>query len=157
MPSEMVDWIRDIVAKGIRRPGSPENLATEDFLAKKIEEFGLTDIRREPVDVHYWASTEVALLLGEHRKQIPCCGVPYTAWSPAEGIEAEAVSIGHGSAAELDAVDLDGRIAVMELRFGTLSVPALRSGAHFVHDPHDTIPNGTLHCANGLIENFPAY
>ncbi len=45
MQSEMVGWIREIVALGVRRPGSPENLATEQYLAEKFREFGLTDVR----------------------------------------------------------------------------------------------------------------
>ena len=156
MQSEMVGWIRDIVALGVRRPGSPEDLATEQYLAEKLREFGLTDIRLEPVPVHHWHPAETELSLAEGGRQIPCFAVPYTAWSPAAGIEAPAVFIGQGSAAELDAVDLQGRLAVMAVRFGTLSAAALTAGSHFVHDPWQTIPDGPLHCANWLIENFPA-
>ncbi len=157
MQSDMVGWIREIVALGVRRPGSPENLATEQYLVAKFQEFGLADIHLEPVDVHHWDPAETELSVAENGRQIPCFAVPYTAWSPAAGIDAPAAFIGQGSAAELDAVNLKGRLAVMEMEFGTLSATALTAGSHFVHDPQQTIPDGPLHCANWLIQNFPAY
>ena len=157
MPTDMVNWIREIVSLGVRRPGSPQNLATEQYLAERFLEFGLPDIHAEPVDVHHWEPVTTKLSFAESGRTIPCFAVPYTAWSPAEGIEAPVALIGQGSADEMDAVDLEGRIAVMQLRFGMLDATSLTAGAHFVHDPQQTIPEGPLHCANWLIENFPAY
>jgi len=154
---EMQDWIQEIVALGIRRPGSPENLATENYLAQKFTEFGLTDIRHEPVPVNDWAPENVELAVAETGELIDCFAVPYTAWTPEEGIEAEVVSIGNGSEAELDAVDLKGKLAVLDVRFSVLTGEALRSGSHFVHDPDQSIPDGPWHVANWLIENFLAY
>ena len=157
MPTEMLDWISEIVALGVRRPGSPANLATEQYLAGRFQEFGLSDVRLEPVDVNYWAPSGSELTPTDEGTAIPCFSVPYTEWTAADGIEAEAVLVGSGSADELNAVDLTGRIAVLDVRFGELSGGAMKAGAHFVHDSQESIPDGPLHCANWLIQNFPAY
>lgn len=157
MPDVMMNWIREIVSLGIRRPGSPENLATERYLADQFQEFGLCDIHFEPVDVNYWNLDQSELLVAESHQQIPCFSVPYTAWTPEEGIEAESVFIGTGSAEEIGKQELEGKIAVMNLRFGDLSASALSENAHFINDPKQSIPDGSLHCANWLITNFPAY
>ncbi len=157
MCTDMQNWIQEIVAFGVRRPGSPENLAAEQYLVQKFKEFGLADTHCEPVPVNYWASQSVELSVVKSGKKIDCFAVPYTAWTSAEGIEAEAVYIGNGSEAELDAVDLTGKLAVFDVRFSMLSGAMLRSGSHFVHDPGQTIPDGPMHVANWLIENFAAY
>ncbi len=157
MPETMMNWIREIVSLGIRRPGSPEDLATEQYLADKFQEFGLSDIRFEPVEVNHWDLDESQLLLTGTDQQVPCFSVPYTAWTSGKGIEAASAFIGNGSAEEIDAVDLAGKVAVMNLRFGDLSASALFEGSHFINDPEQTIPDGSLHCANWLIGNFPAY
>lgn len=157
MHSEMLDWIREIVALGVRRPGSPGDLSTERFLARRFEEFGLNDIRLEPVDVNHWSPAETQLTVKDDSATIPCFAVPYTAWTPGEGIEAEAVAVGSGSPEELDAVDLQGRIAVLNVRFGQLALGALTAGAHFVRDEAQDIAEGPPRSTNWLIENFPAY
>jgi hypothetical protein len=57
----------------------------------------------------------------------------------------------------LEGVELRGRIAVLEARFTELTGAALKRGASFVRDAGQTIPDGSLHAANWLIRNFPAY
>ncbi len=153
----MLNWIREIVAFGIRRPGSEENLAVEQYLKERFREFGLSEVHLEEVAVNHWNLTDSQLLIKQDNRQFPCYSVPYTAWTPQEGIEAETLFIGDGSAEELQALELRGKIAVMNLRFGDLSASALKEVACFVNDPRQTIPDGSLHCANWLITNFPAY
>ena len=157
MPTDMQNWIQQIVDLGIRRPGSPENLATEQFLTEKFIEFGLAEIHGEPIPVNYWKPEKVELSVVESDQSIACSAVPYTAWTQPTGITAETVYVGHGSQAELDAVDLKGKLAVLDVKFSVLTGAMLRSGTHFLHDPGDTIPEGPLHVANWLLENFPAY
>ena len=154
MAVDMQNWIKEIVAFGIRRPGSPENLATEDYLVEKFQQFGLVDVKKEPIPVNFWNHQKSELQVAGTGEKITCFSVPYTAWTSSEGITAEAVYIGHGSQAELDAVDLKGKIAVLDVQFSVLSGAMLRSGAHFEYDPEGTIPDGPLHVANWLIVNF---
>jgi hypothetical protein len=67
------------------------------------------------------------------------------------------VFLGEGTREQFDAVEVRGKLAVLDLRFGQFSADLLKSGAHFVHDPAETIPAGTLHAATWLVENFAAY
>ena len=52
------DWIRGLIeqiyAKGVRRPGSPANRWTVEFCAERFREFGLENVRLEPVSLPYW-------------------------------------------------------------------------------------------------------
>lgn len=157
MQRDMLGWIQEIVACGIRRPGSPGGLATEHLLERKFSEFGLADVRREPVPVNHWAPLTAAVHFVDDRRHVPCFSVPYTAWTPAGGIEAELVYLSAGTAADFDAVDVSGKVAVVDMRFGQLSGAALMAGSYFMNDPGQTIPAGPLHTANWLIENFAAY
>ena len=76
----MLNWIRQIVALGIRRPGSPGDLATESFLEQQFRQFGLAEVHREPVPLQYWAPTETSLTLSsDDNRSISSFAVPYTA------------------------------------------------------------------------------
>jgi len=154
---EILDWIREIVALGIRRPGSPENLATEKYLEKKFAEFGLAEVHKESVPVNYWAPEVTELCFSDNGQQIPCFAVPYTAWTSANGIRAPTVYLGEGSLADFEAADLAGKVAVVDLRFGEFSAALLKSRSHFIHDPNQTVPDGPLHTATWIVENFAAY
>ncbi|NOZ40796.1 MAG: M28 family peptidase [Planctomycetes bacterium] len=154
----MLDWIRQIVALGVRRPGSPGDLAAEGFLEQKFQEFGLTEVHREPVPVQYWASTETSLVVpADGDRSIPCFAVPYTAWTDSEGMTAPTVFLQEGTQDNFEAVDVRGKLVVLDVRFGDFSADLLKSASHFVHDPAETIPAGVLHTATWLVENFAAY
>jgi hypothetical protein len=129
MQREMVDWIRDIVTLGIRRPGSPQNLATEQYLAEKFREIGLTDIRLEPVDVHHWDPAETELSIAASDRHIPCFAVPYTAWWPLDRLMA------------VDPYLFGPEPPCDSAPFFTAGIPSVChiSGPLYLFDPHDTI------------------
>lgn len=154
---EMLGWIRRIVGFGTRRPGYPQNLQVEQWLERTFREFGLTEVRREPVPVNCWEPLATALDFPANAIEVPCFPIPYTRWTAAPGIEAPTVFVGEGSPEEFKGLDLCGRIAVANLRFADLPGAALKRGARFIHDANQSIPDGPLHVANWLIRNFPAY
>ena len=154
---EMMDWIEKILTFGIRRPGFPGDLATEDFVAERYSEFGLENVVKEPVPTNCWKSEKVELILGNDKQEVPCTGIPYTAWTPEKGITAEMVFVGEGSPEELEGKDLAGKIVVFDARFGDLSAAMLKQAAIDVFDPDSNIPDGVLHKANWLITNFTSY
>jgi len=127
------------------------------WLEQKLNEFGLANVGREPVPVNCWEPSRTTLCFQSELQDIPCFAIPYTSWTPSGGIAAEAAYLGEGTGADFDAVDVAGKLAVVDARFGELSAAMLRAGAHFVYDPDQTIPDGTLHAANWLITNFAAY
>lgn len=154
---EMLGWIRHIVGFGTRRPGYPQSLQVEQWLEAKFREFRLMEVRREPVPVNCWTPSATALYFPQVAIELPCFPVPYTNWTAASGIEAPTAFVGEGSPEEFQPVDVRGRIAVVNMRFSDLPGAALKRGARFIRDAHQSIPDGPLHVANWLIRNFPAY
>ena len=155
--ASMLEEIERIVSFGIRRPGYEEGLKTEQFMLERFNEIGLSDTRLEPVPVNYWRPAMTRLAIGDPAADIPSFAVPYTGWTAAEGARSGAVYVGVGSDEAFDAADVSGKIVVADMQFGELNATHLKGGSLFIHDPGDTIPDGTLHCANWLIPNFRAY
>lgn len=153
---EMLGWIRQIVGFGTRRPGYPQSLQVEQWLETMLREFGLAEVRREPVPVNYWEPGTAALEFPKDVGEFPCFPIPYTSWTPAAGIEAPTAFVGEGNPEDFQRVDLQGRIAVADMRFAELPGAALKKGSRFICDAHHSIPDGPLHVANWLIQNFQA-
>lgn len=154
---DMLEWIRQIVALGVRRPGAPSDQATEEWLLERFREFSLKDIRTEPVPVNHWAPSQTELCIPNAGQTVSCFPIPYTAWTEEHPAEVPLAYVGAGTEAEFVSQDVGGKLVVAEMQFGDLSATALRNGAHFVYDPNQTIPDGRLHTANWLIANFRAY
>ena len=154
--AEMLAWIRHIVAFGIRRPGYPQSLKVEQWLEEIFGEFGLSNVRREPVPVNYWQPSVTSLTI-EGALRVPCFPVPYTAWTSAAGLEAPLAFLAQGALDDFQSVPVKGRVAVIEMRFGEITGSGLKASSLFVRDRHQSIPDGTLHVANWLIRNFDAY
>ena len=154
---EMLGWIRRIVGFGTRRPGYPQSLQVEQWLEAAFREFGLAEVRREPVPVNCWEPLATSLDFPASAIELPCFPIPYTSWTAASGLEAATVFVGEGSPEEFQRVDVRGRIAVADMRFADFSGTALKRGAKFIQDANQSIPDGPLHVANWMIRNFPAY
>lgn len=155
--SAMLATIARIVEFGTRRPGYPQSLQVENWLEATMREAGLCEVRREPVPVNCWQPSTASLATAPGGVELPCFPIPYTAWTSPAGLDAPTAFLGAGSAEDFQRVELRGHIAVLEARFAELTSAALKQGAFFVRDPHQTIPDGPLHVANWLIRNFPAY
>lgn len=153
----MLGWIRRIVSFGTRRPGYPQSLQVEQWLESKFREFGLAEVRREPVPVNYWEPAVTSIRFPANGLELPCFPVPYTNWTAAEGLVAKLAFVGEGRSEEFQGLELRGRIAVAAMRFAELPGAALKRGARFVLDANQSVPDGPIHVANWLIQNFPAY
>jgi len=154
---EMLGWIRRIVGFGTRRPGYPQSLQVEQWLEAQFHEFGLTDVRAEPVPVNCWQPSATALEFAAGAVELPCFPIPYTAWTSPEGVEAPTAFVGEGSPDEFQRANVRGQIVVADMKFADLPGGALKKGAQFVRDAKGSIPDGPLHVANWLIRNFAAY
>src|SRR5512140_464025 len=96
--SQMMATIQRIVGFGVRRPGYAQSLAVERWLEAAWQEAGLTEVRREPVPVNCWEPSRTVLTTAESALGVPCFPIPYTAWTPAAGLDAQAVFLGSGTA-----------------------------------------------------------
>src|SRR5258707_1172212 len=70
--AEMLAWIRSIVTFGIRRPGYSQSLQVEHWLGKTLREFGLTEVRQEPVPVNCWEPSVTTTTFARRALELPC-------------------------------------------------------------------------------------
>jgi AraC-like DNA-binding protein len=112
--AEMITWIEEVVAQGIRRPGYPADRWTEEFIFDKFEEFGLESVRFEPVESSFWKDgpSRLSLRVNDETVEIECFPVPLSEPIRVEGSLAMWNPTEPGTVA--------GKIAVYELRFGAL-------------------------------------
>ncbi|HVN63101.1 MAG TPA: M28 family peptidase [Candidatus Binataceae bacterium] len=84
-------WIEKVFARGVRRPGYPADLWTEQFCLEQFRDFGLENVRLEPVKLPYWEPIETALIVnvGGRELRLPCFALPHSATT--DGLEAALV------------------------------------------------------------------
>jgi hypothetical protein len=76
-------WIAEQAALGPRRPGSPAGHRQEDQLAEKLVSFGYSSVRKEPIPLTYWDTTEARLLVTSPQgtRELDCFPIPYAAFT----------------------------------------------------------------------------
>jgi hypothetical protein len=114
----MYGWIEEVVDQGIRRPGYPADEWAEGYIRDAFEEFGLSDVRLQPVTAEKWEPTEWSLEVtaGGQTKTLDCFPVPYS--KPTDGLEAELVTYN-----QADHAAMSGKVAIGNV--GLVTVPAL--------------------------------
>ena len=80
---EMMKWIEMIFKQGIRRPGYPADVWTEQWILQQFQNLGLKDIRASPVQIKKWESlgSHLEIWLNEKPEakfHIPCFPMPYS-------------------------------------------------------------------------------
>lgn len=112
--AEMLQWIEEVVAQGIRRPGYPADQWAEEFIFQKFESLGLESVRFEPVDSSFWKDryAELSVEADPNAVAIECFPVPLSEPTRTEG------PLALWDPADPSAVA--GKLAVYDLRFGSL-------------------------------------
>lgn len=132
---ELFRWVEAQSAFGPRRPGSAAGRANEDFIFSKLKDFGLSDVRREPIAVTHWDIEGQSLTVAG--RQIESFGIPYTALTSPEGVRATLV---HARSNDFRGSDRwRGRIVVAEVGFPPINASLLRKIALGEYDPHDAL------------------
>jgi len=109
------------------------------------------------VPVNCWQPSATSMTFDHGALELPCFPIPYTAWTRPAGLDSPMAFLGEGRPEDFQGIELRGRIAVFDARFGQLTGSALKQGSFFVRDAHQSVPDGPLHVANWLIRNFDAY
>lgn len=123
---EMLEWIRLVVDRGIRRPGTAADLWTEQWAAQMLRSFGIDDVALEPVPVTAW---QVATHhLSVDGVELPHFPVPYSA-AAVDGVTAPIVLFADG------ANDVRGAIALVDVELTRLPQAWLATQATAIHDP----------------------
>lgn len=132
---QMMGWIEEICAQGIRRPGYPADRWVEQWAADRFREFGFEDVRLEPVPVPGWQVDSHSLevwpagdgVRGAAAELLPSFPLPFSASAP-DGVTAPVVPFDGTN-------DARGAVALVDLAFSQLPQTIARDLATAVHDP----------------------
>jgi len=161
LPSQerMMGWVQELCRTPHRRPGTTEGHRAERYVADQFRRIGLRDVRVEPVPIQVWQPRRWRLTVTSGRREcdIPCFYVPYTAFTPPDGIRAPLVYLADGAPDAIAKADLAGKIAVFDMRFQRLPLDALKAVAFHVEDPNATFAPGEWQWAAWWRPNWAAY
>jgi hypothetical protein len=151
--TDMLGWVEEVVAQGIRRPGYPADQWTEEFIFQKFVALGLESVRFEPVESTFWKDSHAELLVGTDPNSvaIDCFPVPLSEPIRVQSEMARWDRAAPGAVA--------GKIAVYDIKFDSLpaefpvlqrradagsssSSPDALVDAGWAFDPDGTFPNG---------------
>jgi Peptidase family M28 len=138
IPAEdtIYNWIQAVFDQGIRRPGYPaDNWATE-FARDRFAEFGLENVRLEPVQLPFWdPGTWFLHAWPEGDKsasfEIKCFPLPHSA--PAPGLESELAAYDPTQPAAVA-----DKIALYDVPLMRMPHKVLAGLASWHYDPYDT-------------------
>ncbi|WP_313693841.1 M28 family metallopeptidase [Halorarum halobium] len=116
-------FLTDLTAIGNRMGGSEGEARAAALVAEAFEDAGLDRVRERPFAVNEWrrGTTDLHLVSPDGR-EFEAIALPY---SPAGEVSGELVDVGYGTPAEIDEVDVEGKVAV-----ASTTTP---SGGRFVH------------------------
>lgn len=138
-PAELKTWVKQQADMGPRRPGSAAGHQNEEFLLEKLKEFGLENVRKEPVSITHWEAEEYSLAVGEEGQLEPthCFYIPYTRMisepeltAPMLWIDQKTLSVPKNCA---------GKIVVTEVTFPPFAPEMLLKYGMDHFDPDDNI------------------
>lgn len=124
--SDILAWIEEIFAGGVRRPAYEADRRAEELCLERFRDLGLDNVRSEPVELPHWEPRAWSLVARSAGREleIPCFPLPHSA--PTEGVESELVAY------DSDAPEkVRGKIALdtnsllhLPARFPTAGLPA---------------------------------
>jgi hypothetical protein len=129
--------VRQVFAQGVRRPGYPADRWAEQFCLERFRDFGLENIRAEPVELSYWEPRLSSLTVrgggsgAVEALDLPCFPLPHSAATP--GLEAQLVPFDAQSPERVK-----GSIALYEVSLMRSRHAMLASLATWCYDPDAT-------------------
>src|SRR6266508_443043 len=120
---QVFNWIQAVFSQGIRRPGYPADEWTMQFCAQLFRDWGLENVRREPIMVSRWEPLEWSLdvTAGGESRTLDCFPMPFSA--PVDGLEAELAPFAGG-----DPSLVAGKVALLDNALLRLPPTALVAG-----------------------------
>ena len=122
-------FLTDLTAIGSRMAGSDGERAAASLVADVFEDAGVQAVHTESFELSVWEREDATLSVTttgtdgtDRTREFPALALPYT---PSGSVSGELVDVGHGTPAEIDAVDVTDAIAVAS----TTTPP----GSRFVH------------------------
>ena len=114
---------------GFRLPGTGSGRQAADLIAGEMERIGLQQVRQEPFPVYSWGFQGAEVVVRAAQPHLFTASAFAAApGTPPEGLTAEVVDVGYGTAAEYLGRDVRGKIAFIRMDFEKL--PWLSPVAH---------------------------
>lgn len=137
--SLMMEWIETMSGFGSRRAGSPAGHKNEDFLIEQLRNFGLKTVRKEPIPIVYRETKEAILELdeGEGFKPLKAQWIPFSAYTPGQGIEGNLVYADPNKF--LQAGDWKGKIVLTDISYPMLDIKLISKFSLGQYDPEGTL------------------
>ncbi len=155
---ELAEHIETIVSFGVRNPGTPGDKITQTYIMQKFSDYGLKSVKRDPFDIPMFHPKSWSLSLkdntGSETVTIPCSYIPFSASTDEAGITAPLVYVGQGDT--LDDLDLQGKIAVYEMKFKPKGLKTY-SKILFMYDPDNTLESSARVVRAGLEFEYKMY
>jgi len=140
-PDTLWEWQTFMVGLGLRLPANEPLAKWHDFLAAKLEGFGL-DVVREPVSVGEWydhRAWSLTLLDNGKETNVPVASYyPYSGQTPEGGVVGELADAGLGGEEDFDEGDFTGKIALIEQPRFPVPIAALANPS-YVYDPDNNV------------------
>jgi len=158
---ELYQVVKDLCTFGYRRAGTQPAKEAEKYIYNKLKDVGLPEVRLEPFTFTRWWAEKYELKVlssGTPRvpsdQQIDSFPVWFSGSTGPDGIDAEVVYVGYGTPADFEAVDVKGKIVLIDNKmilnfhptfavFGSLSLAKSKGalGAIIISGaPLDAIP-----------------
>jgi len=143
------EHISRIVAQGVRRPGYPANIWTEDYIFEQIKKFGLQEVRKEKVTHHgkkygevpeenlKWTPLKTSLKVYNQNRSITIAAfsVPYAASTGDVGLDLEIVEL---KSKTIDR-NVKGKIVLYPVRFrNSINHRFFERRSEWKYDPQGT-------------------
>ncbi|MGQ9720602.1 MAG: M28 family peptidase [Candidatus Jordarchaeum sp.] len=120
---EMFRIVNDLCNFGYRRAGMPAAAKAEDYIFQKFREVGLPDVQSVPFSFNrWWVDRHELTVISSGTPLIPSdqkietFPVWFSGSTGAEGITAELVYVGYGTAKDFERKEVKGKIALIEAR-----------------------------------------
>ncbi len=120
---EMFRIVNDLCGFGYRRAGTPAADKAEQYIFQKLKESGLPEVRLEPFSfTRWWVDEHELTILSKGTPLIPSDQIieTFPVWfsgsTKPDGMTAEVVYAGYGTAKDFERIDVDGKIVLIEAR-----------------------------------------
>lgn len=157
---KMFGWIKDMWKigdegqYGYRMPGTQADWEGAQYVYDKFDSFGLNTYLEEfNIPVSFPDEWSLSINVGGVEESIPAGFVRYAAYPDSGSVTGEMVYVGTGSEAEFEAVDVMGKIAVVDLIAPGLPTAILGLFDMYTYDPENTLP-GDMITENWPVDNF---
>jgi len=153
---EIFEHINTIFEQGIRRPGYPADVWTEDYIYAKFMEYGLEDVRKEEVTHHLmedgvdeprinykWAPVNTYLIVYNENEsiEIPAFSVPFSNSTNSTGMDLEIAEFESQTLNE----EAEGKIALYPMEFRRIYYDWYTGISEWYYDPLDTLNGSRTH------------